>query len=100
MKERQRFELAIARYKDLCDQLRRWEASQVARGIPAAKVRKDMRRLLADFNLFPLHEAMFALERQASAAAFETFEREIAHFESAIEQLQRRLSADGIPIEG
>ena len=95
---KQRFEMALARYKDVSDQLHRWEAVQVTRGRLQAEVRAAVRERIAVFNLFPLHQAIFALESNRCSETSETFERELARFDTAVDELTRVLANDGVPV--
>src|SRR5271166_6617138 len=96
-KNRVRFGLAIAQYKDVSDQLRRWEAAQVARGLSAPDAKRAVHQHLASFDLFAVHQAMFALKRNSSEENVEAFERELVRFEASIKQLRRTLLDDGTP---
>ncbi len=93
-----RFELAIAGYKDVSDQLRRWQAVFSSDGASKADVRRAIGERLGPLDLFALHSAFFALEREASAETCAAFEREVERFESAMHALRTELVSDGIPV--
>ena len=97
MSPKQRFELAIAGYKDVSEQLRRWEAAQCANGVARADAKRAAHQHLAAFDLFALHQVFTALG-DGSTGAEESFELEISRFEAATAALQKQLSLDGTPI--
>lgn len=91
MNVKQRFELAFARYKDVNDRLRRWEAAQAARRRSPQDARSAVRKHLAEFDLISLHEAKFAWEREPSAQGVGALERELLRLETVMTGFSRSL---------
>jgi hypothetical protein len=98
MNSKERFELAIEGYKDVSEQLRRWQNIQIASGWSKAEARKAAGKYLAPLDLFGFHRAYFNIEKGVPDAESD-FERERHRFEAAILGLKHELSRAGVPIE-
>lgn len=95
MTRRQRFDLAITYYKDVCEQLRRWEAMLIDQGDEPEVARAKVYGHLHTLNLFPLHRALFALDADGTDEAAAEFDKELAEFEAALNAIRATLVDDG-----
>lgn len=97
MNSKQRFELAIEGYKDVSEQLQRWQEIQVENGVSMADIRRAVGEYLGPLDLFGFHRAYFDLEKGVPDAQ-SIFESDLDRFETAISALKDVLAKAGVPI--